>query len=82
MPPRRQNNSLSQGLSAFTLRNREDGSPLRPSNPILRARWYRVLIKWLPKQDERILELVAYGYITVKDKTVVSNPEHATDIPW
>ena len=47
----------------------------------MRARYYRALIKWLPKQDERVPELTAYGYITSKHNTIVSSLEHATDIP-
>ena len=79
MPPRRQQ-SANKGLSAFTVQDREDGSPLRPTNPVKRARYYRRLIKWLLKQDERVPELISFGYITHKHMTVVSTMEHATDI--
>jgi len=74
MPPKRQK------LSAFSLQSRQDGSPLRPNNPVMRARHYRALVKWLPKQDERIPELTGYGYITDKHITLVSSAEHATDL--
>lgn len=46
----------------------------------MRARYYRALIQWLPKQDERIPELAGYGYITNRHITVVSSTEHATDL--
>ena len=80
MPPSaKKQNTLTRGISAFTYIKREDKSPLRPSEPILRTRWLRHLYEWLPKQDEQFPELLELGYVTYKNDVVFSTLEQATD---
>ena len=80
MPSSKKQSDFAKGINAFTYELDPNGVPKRPTPVVLRARWYKALLDWLPKQDERVPELCEYGYITNKHITIVSSYEHATDL--
>ena len=70
---------VTKALSSFVYTPAEDGSPLRPSEPLLLAMWYRDIKNWAPKQDALFPELIENGYVSIKGVTYVSTQHMATD---
>ena len=70
---------VTKSLSSFVYTPAEDGSPLRPSEPLLLAMWYRDIKNWAPKQDSLYPELIEHGYVSIKGVTYVSTQHMATD---
>ena len=79
MAPAIKKQIVHKALSSFVYTPAEDGAPLRPSEPLLLAMWFRHLKNWVPKQDSLFPELIEYGYVSIKGVTYVSTQQMATD---
>ena len=79
MAPANKKSQYVKALSLFTYTRSEDGSPLRPSEPLLQTMYYRDLKTWVHKQDPQFPEFIEYGYVSIKGVTYVSSHHMATD---
>ena len=69
MAPANRKSQYVKALSSFTYTRSEDGSPLRPSEPLLQTMYYRDLKTWVHKQDPQFPEFIEYGYVSTKGVT-------------
>ena len=65
---------ISAGIAAFSYIKNDDGSPRWPAEPVIRARYIKHLIKWLPKQNKNFVWTLSHA--TFYSPRVVSSFEH------
>ena len=63
---------ISAGIAAFSYIKNDDGSPRWPAEPVIRARYIKHLIKWLPKQNKNFVDLVTRNILLTKSGVIVS----------